>query len=144
MNWRAGLADAAFYGAAALILGGLSHFAIVLAIPLVAAHGAYERLTQLGPLDATLAAPQAGPRQRLLPYADPAVASAVCAFDLTNGPVRVRAPLGRAGFVIAVVSQSARVCVLRFDRHGADARRHGSPDRDAGAISGRRRPRRRG
>jgi len=98
VNLRAGLAEAAFYSAAALILGALVHFALVLSIPMFAQHDAYHRLAQLGSLDATLALPQAGPQQRLAPYADPAVASALCSFDLTKGPVRVRAPLGRAGF----------------------------------------------
>ena len=95
---RAGLAEAIFYLAAALILGGLVHFALVLSIPLVATHDAYERLAQIGPPNATLAVPPAGPRERLLAYADPAVASALCFFDLREGPLRVRAPLGRAGF----------------------------------------------
>ena len=98
MNPRAALADAVFYFAAALILGALVHFALVLSIPLVATHDAYDRLTGIGPLDSTLAVPRAGPRERLLAYADPAVASALCFFDLKQGPIRVRAPLGRAGF----------------------------------------------
>ena len=98
MNPRAALTEAAFYLAAALIVGGLAHFAIVLSIPLVATHDAYDRLAAIGPVDSTLAVPRAGPRERLLAYADPAVASALCFFDLRNGPIRVRAPLGRAAF----------------------------------------------
>jgi uncharacterized membrane protein len=98
VNPRAALTEAAFYFAAALIVGGLAHFALVLSIPLVATHDAYERLAAIGPVDATLPVPRAGPRERLLAYADPAVASALCFFDLKNGPIRVRAPLGRAAF----------------------------------------------
>jgi uncharacterized membrane protein len=98
VNWRAGVADFGFYVAFALILGALTHFALVLAIPLVATRDAYSRLAALVPLDATRAMPRAGPLERMSPYADPAVASAYCMVDLTNGPVRVRAPLGRAGF----------------------------------------------
>jgi len=98
VNPRAALTEAAFYFAAALIVGGLAHFAIVLSIPLVATHDAYERLAAIGSADSTLPVPRAGPRERLLAYADPAVASALCFFDLKNGPIRVRAPLGRAGF----------------------------------------------
>ena len=44
----------------------------------------------------------------LFPYGDPAVASAFCRFDLTNGPFRVKAPIGRAGFCLAVVPYAAR------------------------------------
>jgi uncharacterized membrane protein len=98
VNPRAALTEAAFYFVAALIVGGLAHFAIVLSIPLVATHDAYERLAAIGPVDSTLPVPRAGPRERLLAYADPAVASALCFFDLKNGPIRVRAPLGRAAF----------------------------------------------
>jgi uncharacterized membrane protein len=98
VNPRAALTEAAFYFAAALIVGGLAHFAIVLSIPLVATHDAYDRLAAIGPVDSTLPVPRAGPKERLLAYADPAVASALCFFDLKNGPIRVRAPLGRAAF----------------------------------------------
>jgi uncharacterized membrane protein len=98
VNPRAALNEAAFYFAAALIVGGLAHFAIVLSIPLLATHDAYDRLAEIGPVDSTVLVPRAGPRERLLAYADPAVASALCFFDLKNGPIRVRAPLGRAAF----------------------------------------------
>jgi uncharacterized membrane protein len=98
VNGRAALADLGFYAAFALILGGLTHFALVLMIPLVATRDAYSRLAADARLDATRAAPRAAPLERASPYADPAVASAYCVFDLTNGPLRVRAPLGRAGF----------------------------------------------
>jgi uncharacterized membrane protein len=98
VNPRAALTEAAFYFAAALIVGGLAHFALVLSIPLVATHDAYDRLAAIGPVDSTLPVPRAGPRERLLAYADPAVASALCFFDLKNGPIRVRTPLGRAAF----------------------------------------------
>ncbi len=33
-----------------------------------------------------------------MPYADPALATAFCRFDLSAGPERVKAPVGRAGF----------------------------------------------
>lgn len=98
MSLRAGLADTAFYLVVALILAALTHFAIVLAIPLVAAHDAYARLSAIGPIGATYLAPRAAPSERLAPWADPAVASAFCLFDLTKGPLRVREPVGRAGF----------------------------------------------
>jgi uncharacterized membrane protein len=98
VNPRAALAEAAFYFAAALIVGGLAHFALILSIPLVATRDAYDRLAEIGPVGSTVLVPHAGPRERLLAYADPAVASALCFFDLKNGPIRVRAPLGRAAF----------------------------------------------
>jgi len=98
VNLRAALAETAFCAAAAALLGALVHFALVLAIPLVAQHDAYNRLAPLGPPGETIALPRAGPTVRLAPWGDPAVASAVCLFDLSSGPIRVRAPLARAGF----------------------------------------------
>jgi uncharacterized membrane protein len=117
VNPRAALADAAFYSAGALILGALAHFALVLSIPLVATHDAYNRLAEIGPKDSTLAVPRAGPHEGLLAYADPAVANALCFFDLTNGPIRVRAPLGRAAFAsLSFHSQRGAVFYALTDR----------------------------
>jgi len=56
-------------------------------------------LSPLGPVNATIALEQPGPQARLLPYRDPAVASAFCRFDLSAGPLRVRAPADGSGFV---------------------------------------------
>ena len=47
-------------------------------------------------LDETVLLPRAGPAERLLPFADPAVAMAFCRYDLASGPIRVTAPAGRA------------------------------------------------
>jgi uncharacterized membrane protein len=123
VNLRAGLTEAGYYFAAAVILGGLAHFALVFSIPLVATRDAYNRLAEIGPADTTLAVPRAGPQQRLLAYADPAVASALCFFDLKKGPIRVRAPLGRAGFAsLSFHSRRGAVFYALTDRaatHGA-------------------------
>lgn len=98
MNRTARLGEVALYVSAALVLGALVHFVTVLVIPVVASRDAYARVLELGPLDATVLLPRAAPGQKRFPYADPAVAMALCRFDLTNGPLRVRAPLGRAGY----------------------------------------------
>jgi len=98
VNWGSRLTIAALYLIGALIVGALVHFAIVLTIPLVATRDAYARLAEFGPVLATSPLPRADASGKALPYSDPAVASAFCRFDLTEGPVRVRAPKGRAGF----------------------------------------------
>src|SRR5580704_18044510 len=92
------LAEMAFYLVAAAMLAALVHFAAILILPLVAERDAFSRLAAMGPVGATIALPQAGPAERGFSYQDPAVASAFCRFDLSNGPTRVRAPIGRAGF----------------------------------------------
>jgi uncharacterized membrane protein len=99
MRGRAWFVEAMFYLVATLVLAALVHFATILILPLVAERDAYSRLAAMGPVGATIALPPAGPAERELSQQDPAVASAFCRFDLTNGPTRVRAPIGRAGFV---------------------------------------------
>jgi uncharacterized membrane protein len=98
VNWAARLAASVLYIIAALIIGALVHFAIVLTIPLLATRDAYARLADMGPALATLPLPLADEAGKAIPYSDAAVASAFCRFDLTKGPVRVKAPIGRAGF----------------------------------------------
>ncbi len=90
------LGDAAVYVAAAAILAALVHIIVVMAVPLVAARDAYARLEPLGALNATVLLPRAGPTEKFVPYADPAVAGSFCRYDLSSGPIRVRAPVGRA------------------------------------------------
>src|SRR5579863_2378392 len=81
------------------MIAALVHIAAILMIPLYATRDAFARLTPLGPVNATIALEQPGPRARLLPFRDPAVASAFCRFDLTNGPLRVKAPADGSAFV---------------------------------------------
>ena len=95
MRRRFALGEAAAYVAAAVILAALVHLIVVLIAPLVAEHDAFARLP-LGALNETVLLPRAGPKTKLLPYADPAVAMSFCRYDLSAGPIRVTAPSGRA------------------------------------------------
>ena len=98
MSVREILGGAATFLAAAAVVGALTHFVVILLIPLVAARDAFARLAELGPVGETITLARPSPSERRFPYADPAVASAFCRFDLSAGPVRVKAPVGRAGF----------------------------------------------
>jgi uncharacterized membrane protein len=86
---------ASFLGATA-ILAVLVHFVVVLLAPYVASRDAFARLAPLGALNDTVLMQRGGPAQKMLPYADPAVAMAFCRYDLTSGPIRVQAPAGRS------------------------------------------------
>jgi len=88
--------EAATYVAAILILAALVHLLVVSIVPRVAARDAFAKLEPLGGLGETIVLPRASPKERLLPYADPAVAMSICRFDLALGPIRVTAPTGRA------------------------------------------------
>ena len=85
--------------AGAAMIAALVHIVAILIIPLYATRDAFARLSELGAVHQTILLPQAAPQQRLIPYGDPAVASAFCRFDLADGPVRVKAPTDPSGFV---------------------------------------------
>jgi uncharacterized membrane protein len=80
----------------ALLLGGIVHLSTVLATPTAATQDAYSRLSQLTPVNAVvpLAAPSAV--DPIMPFMDPAFAVAVCRYDLSDGPLKLRAPLSQA------------------------------------------------
>jgi uncharacterized membrane protein len=82
----------------ALVIGALVHLATILAIPYFASRDAFSRLAPLGATNATISLDPAVPTNRRFPYADPAVASAFCRFDLRDGPVRVTALIARSAF----------------------------------------------
>ena len=79
------------------MIAALVHIVAILIIPLYATNDAFARLSQLGALNATIVLDSAGPRSGI-PFPDPAIASAFCRFDLTAGPLRVRAPVDSSGF----------------------------------------------
>jgi uncharacterized membrane protein len=82
----------------AAMIAVLVHIVAILIIPFYATGDAFARVSKLGAVDATIPLAQAGPKERLIPFADPAVASAFCRFDLSAGPLRVKAPADKTGF----------------------------------------------
>ena len=80
----------------ALLLGGIVHLSTVLAMPEAATQDAYSRLAKIAPVNAVapLAAPTAS--SAVMPFMDPAFATAVCRYDLSTGPLKLSAPLSQA------------------------------------------------
>lgn len=75
-----------------LVIAGIVHLVSILAMPLLAERSAYQRLQALAqPNQITLLA-DATPGQMILPMTDPAFVSAVCLYDLSARPLRVRVP----------------------------------------------------
>ena len=87
-----------FWVIAVAVLTGLTHIALILLMPSVAARDAFSILSEIAPVGATEVLPRPTPGARRLPFLDPTTAAAFCRYDLTQGPIRVRAPVGRAGF----------------------------------------------
>lgn len=119
MRARQGLSAILILAAAAAILSGIVHFVVILAAPWVASRDAYARISGMGRVDETVALPPADPSQRLLPYADPAVAAAFCRYDLAAGPIRVRAPTGRAFSSISFHTRRGLAFYALTDKAGA-------------------------
>ncbi len=96
---RRTLVDVATIVLGAVLTAGLVHIVAILIIPLYATNDAYARLSRLGPVNGTVLLPEGGSRPaRLFPYLDPAVAVSFCRYDLSNGPLRVKAPIARFEF----------------------------------------------
>ncbi|ACA15645.1 conserved hypothetical protein [Methylobacterium sp. 4-46] len=83
-----------------LVLAGIVHIAVVLAIPALSARDALSRTRATLSNDTSVlihAAELSGPPEAAegwLPPQDPAVAVGVCAYDLDDGPVRISAETG--------------------------------------------------
>jgi uncharacterized membrane protein len=81
---------------AGVLLGGVVHLVSVLALPRIASQDAYSRLTSMTEPNAVTALPLADPGNTLMPYMDPAFATAVCRYDLSGGPIKLAVPVTQA------------------------------------------------
>lgn len=81
---------------AGLILGGVVHFATILLLPRTATRDAYARLEPITRVNAFTLLPAPRPDQAVVPFMDPAFATAVCRYDLSNGSVKLTAPVSQA------------------------------------------------
>jgi uncharacterized membrane protein len=81
---------------AGIILGSIVHLATILALPRTASQDAYARLEPIAPVNTMTPIPRPTAAKALLPYMDPAFAVAVCRYDLSNGPMRLSAPVSQA------------------------------------------------
>ena len=79
-----------------LVLGGIVHLATVLYLPRTAINDAYSRLTPLAPINAMVPLPQPTAGEAIMPFMDPAFATAVCRYDLSSGPLKLSAPVSLA------------------------------------------------
>ncbi len=81
---------------AGVLLGVVVHLVSVLALPRIASQDAYSRLTSMTEANAVTALPLADPGNTLMPYMDPAFATAVCRYDLSGGPIKLAVPVTQA------------------------------------------------
>jgi uncharacterized membrane protein len=85
-----------------LVLAGLIHIVAVLTLPMLAPRNAQARLAALGPANTMIELPAASPGRQAMPMMAPDVRYAFCRFDLSNGPIRLRAAIADELWLIAL------------------------------------------
>lgn len=75
-----------------VVLGAIAHIVSILAMPALAERNAYARLSELMESNVLTLLPDPTPQQQTLPMTDPAFISAVCLYDLSQAPLKVRVP----------------------------------------------------
>jgi uncharacterized membrane protein len=83
-----------FFGGA--LLGGIVHLATVIILPRTATQDAYSRLSRIAPINTVTALPMPTPETATMPFMDPAFASAICRYDLSQGPLKLTVPASLA------------------------------------------------
>jgi uncharacterized membrane protein len=91
---------------AGVLLGGVVHLVSVLALPRIASQDAYSRLTPITKLNAVTTLPLADPGNTLMPFMDPAFATAVCRYDLSGGPIKLAVPVSQSYTSVSFYTRS--------------------------------------
>jgi uncharacterized membrane protein len=78
------------------ILGGIVHLATIIVLPRTATQDAYARLAPTAPVDTVTPLSPPTPEAAPMPFMDPAFASAICRYDLSQGPLKLTVPVSLA------------------------------------------------
>lgn len=78
------------------LLGGIVHIATVIILPRTATQDAYSRLSAVASVNKVTALPEPTAGTALMPLMDPAMALAVCRYDLSQGPLKLTVPVSLA------------------------------------------------
>lgn len=81
---------------AGVLLGGVVHLATIIILPRTATQDAYARLEKIAPVNTVTALPEPTPTGAIMPFMDPAFASAVCRYDLSQGWIKLTVPVSLA------------------------------------------------
>jgi uncharacterized membrane protein len=81
---------------AGVLLGGVVHFATVIVLPRTATQDAYARLSPVAAVNTVTPLPEPTPEKAVMPLMDPAMATAVCRYDLSTGPIKLTVPVSLA------------------------------------------------
>jgi uncharacterized membrane protein len=78
------------------LLGGIVHLGTVITLPRTATQDAYSRLAPIAPVNTVAALPAPAPQSSAMPFMDPAFATAVCRYDLSQGSLKLTVPVSPA------------------------------------------------
>lgn len=97
-----------------VVVAGLTHIATIFALPHVARSDIFSRLDMEAPLNAMASVE----RSALAgwPFGDPALAIAICRYDLGEGPVRLRVPLSETFLSISFATPKRGIFAGVSDR----------------------------
>jgi uncharacterized membrane protein len=79
-----------------VLLGGIVHLATIIILPRTATQDAYARLKPIAPVNSVVQLPAPTPQKAIMPFMDPAFASAICRYDLSQGPLKLSVPVSIA------------------------------------------------
>lgn len=85
-----------------LLLAGIVHICATLAAPMLSSRHAFLQLRDKLPANRMVVLPPQAPDQQLLPYLPPHMLYAICRYDLSGGPVAVRATVAGAGWALTL------------------------------------------
>jgi len=72
-----------------VLLGGVVHLATILVLPMTASRDSFSRLEPVTAVNQMTLLPQPTPAGSVVPFMDPAFATAVCRYDLTDAPLKL-------------------------------------------------------
>jgi uncharacterized membrane protein len=74
-----------------LAIAGITHIAVVFALPEIAAKDTFARVSELAKPGRLTILPPSRPENQVMPFADPAMVQSVCPYDLSQGGLRLHA-----------------------------------------------------
>lgn len=89
-----------------ILLGGVVHLVSVLNLPRVATLDAYSRLAPITAVNAVTPVAALSPTSAPMPFMDPAFATAVCRYDLSDGPIKLSVPVSQAYTSVSFYTRS--------------------------------------
>jgi uncharacterized membrane protein len=89
----------------ALVTGAMIHITATLVVPQLAKASAFQRLSQVLPLNRMRILPPADAATQPLPYLGPDVRLAVCRYDVSDGPVALTVALPDKGWTLGLYTE---------------------------------------